>query len=113
MELLFVLLPAGGLFGLGAAWVVFSASSDKPIWSRALRVVAVLLGCTVAPVLFFMALGSMAKLTQPSLKTSVMLTSRTLASMGSITPTLQPNKSIGRTASGTLRVPTASAHFQR
>ena len=70
MELLFILLPGGLLFGLGAAWVVFRASSGRPVWVRSVRVLAVVLACMAAPVIFFAVLGAIAKYTQPSLSES-------------------------------------------
>jgi hypothetical protein len=70
LTLVALLLVAGALLGFGAGWVVFNATSGKPAWSRALRAVAVLLGCAIAPVIFFIAMGFMAKLFQSTLKAS-------------------------------------------
>jgi hypothetical protein len=71
-ELLLVLLPGGALFGLGAAWVVFRASSGRSIWVRSLRVLAMFLGCLLAPIVFFLVFGTLARYTQPSPKVSAL-----------------------------------------
>lgn len=98
-QLLVVLLPAGVLFGLGAAWVVFSASHGRPAWVRTLRVIVVVLACTVAPVIFFAALGAMAIYTQPKPRASTHLVEHTFAH-AKLAPALRPNPSLQRIAYG-------------
>jgi hypothetical protein len=92
-QLLLVLLPAGALFGLGASWVVFRASNGRPGWVRSLRVLAVFLLCSAAPVLFFLAFGSMARLTQPMLGPSAFSQSQPM-----------PNLAFERTHNGESRL---------
>ena len=114
MELLLILLSGGLLFGLGAAWVVFTASTNRPAWVRSLLAFAVVLACIAAPVLFFVALGTVAKYTQPSPQGAVGTAAAiAVANVASTVKMLRPNQSIERTASGALRAPMSAAHFQR
>jgi hypothetical protein len=114
MELLFILLPGGLLFGLGAAWVVFKASTGRPAWVRSLRAFVAVLAGMAAPVLFFLALGTVARYTQPLPQGSVgSAAAPAFAHAARMGRMLRPNQSMERTATSTLRGLASSAHFQR
>jgi hypothetical protein len=109
-QLLVVLLPAGALIGLGAAWVVFRASHGKSAWVRTLSVLVVLLACMVAPVAFFAALGAIAMYTQPKPAASVPHSAQALARLALA---LRPNPSLHPTAYSGLRPLPSAGELKR